>query len=41
MDSSLLDENYWDERYKTKSTGWDIGYASPAIINYAAGSIAK
>ncbi|WP_286897732.1 MULTISPECIES: methyltransferase domain-containing protein [Sphingobacterium] len=41
MDSSLLDENYWDERYKTQSTGWDIGYASPAIINYAAGSIAK
>ncbi len=41
MNSLLLDENYWDERYENEATGWDIGYASPAIINYAAASIAK
>jgi len=29
-----LNETYWSERYKNNQTGWDIGYASPAIINY-------
>lgn len=41
MNSSLLDGNYWDDRYKNKETGWDIGYASPAIVSYAEESIAK
>ncbi len=31
----MLDKNYWTERYKTNAIGWDIGYASPAIIEFA------
>lgn len=26
--------NYWNSRWEKKETGWDIGYASPAIVNY-------
>lgn len=26
--------NYWEERYQNKATGWDIGYPTPAIVNY-------
>jgi len=33
MDIDLSD-NFWDERYQTNNIGWDIGFASPAIINY-------
>lgn len=29
-----LDENYWSQRYEAKQTGWDIGYASPALMQY-------
>ncbi len=29
-----LDAEYWDERYKTQNSGWDIGYPSPAICKY-------
>ncbi len=29
-----LEADYWNQQYKNKSTGWDIGYASPAIIEY-------
>jgi SAM-dependent methyltransferase len=29
--SNSLDKNYWDERYRTGQTGWDIGYVSPAL----------
>lgn len=29
-----LDENYWSQRYESKQTGWDIGYASPALMQY-------
>ncbi|RYY14739.1 MAG: hypothetical protein EOO04_29740 [Chitinophagaceae bacterium] len=29
-----LDKNYWEERYKSNETGWDIGHASPALIDY-------
>ena len=25
---------YWDERWRNRQTGWDIGYASPAITDY-------
>lgn len=25
---------YWNNRYLTESTGWDIGYPSPAIASY-------
>ncbi|MDM1294014.1 methyltransferase domain-containing protein [Sphingobacterium sp. N143] len=41
MDILELDAAYWDERYKNRQTGWDIGYASPPIINYAEASIPK
>jgi SAM-dependent methyltransferase len=29
-----LNESYWTDRYKNNQLGWDIGYASPAIIDY-------
>jgi len=29
-----LNESYWTKKYLNGETGWDIGYASPAIINY-------
>lgn len=30
----LLNEEYWDDRYQSGETGWDIGYANPAIVEY-------
>ena len=27
--------NYWSTRYQNHETGWDIGFASPALITYA------
>lgn len=32
--SNELNQNYWDERYRTGQTGWDIGYASPPLTEY-------
>ena len=29
-----LDSSYWDGLYLSKQTGWDIGYASPSIVEY-------
>lgn len=29
-----LDANYWSARYSQGKTGWDIGQASPSLINY-------
>ncbi len=29
-----LDASYWDERYREKRMGWDIGYASPPLAHY-------
>lgn len=29
-----LDQSYWDLRWERNETGWDIGYASPAIAAY-------
>ncbi len=29
-----INKDFWDHRWETKATGWDIGYASPAITNY-------
>lgn len=29
-----LDANFWNERWKNQETGWDIGYASPAIVRF-------
>ncbi len=28
------EENYWTNRYKIESTGWDIGYASTPLKEY-------
>ncbi|MDP2452810.1 MULTISPECIES: methyltransferase domain-containing protein [unclassified Kaistella] len=33
-DQNNLGKNYWDERWETRQTGWDIGYSSPAIEEY-------
>jgi SAM-dependent methyltransferase len=30
-----FDESYWNERYRDNKTGWDIGYPSPALIEFA------
>ena len=27
-------EDYWNARYENQETGWDIGYAAPAICEY-------
>ena len=29
-----LTKNFWNNRYKNKETGWDIGYASTPLKNY-------
>jgi SAM-dependent methyltransferase len=34
MKISDLDETYWNERWEQDDTGWDVGYAAPAICNY-------
>lgn len=34
LDQKTLDKNYWEERWENQSTGWDIGYSSPAIEDY-------
>ncbi|MBP6047706.1 MAG: hypothetical protein KA530_11585, partial [Ferruginibacter sp.] len=31
-----LDREYWDAQWQNKTTGWDIGHASPAITEYMA-----
>ena len=27
-------KEYWKDRYRSKQTGWDVGYPSPPLINY-------
>ncbi len=34
MNSDIDSKDYWNNRYRTQSTGWDIGYASPAIVEF-------
>lgn len=29
-----LDETFWSSRYQKGATGWDVGYASPALYQY-------
>jgi SAM-dependent methyltransferase len=29
-----LKSDYWDHQYQNGRTGWDIGYAAPAIVEY-------
>lgn len=31
---SELNSEYWNQRYKEASTGWDLGGASPPIQHY-------
>jgi UDP-glucose 4-epimerase len=31
---TILDKNYWSDRYISGKTGWDIGFASNAISQY-------
>ncbi len=30
----VLDQNYWENQYKNKATGWDLGKVSPVIKEY-------
>lgn len=30
----MLDSNFWNKRYVDNETGWDIGHASPAIVDF-------
>ena len=32
-----LDADYWEQRWQAQQTGWDIGQASPPLMQYAAG----
>ncbi|WP_318640918.1 methyltransferase [Flavobacterium ardleyense] len=29
-----MDKSFWESRWQEKNTGWDIGYANPAISNF-------
>lgn len=29
-----LDRAFWESHWQSRNTGWDIGYASPAIVQY-------
>ena len=29
-----MDKSFWESRWQEKNTGWDIGYANPAICNF-------
>ncbi|MDR7129164.1 SAM-dependent methyltransferase [Algoriphagus sp. 4150] len=31
---AFLDKNYWTYRYSSGKTGWDIGFASPPLVQY-------
>ncbi|MEB2781006.1 SAM-dependent methyltransferase [Algoriphagus sp. C2-6-M1] len=31
---AFLDNNFWTERYSSGKTGWDIGFASPPLVQY-------
>lgn len=37
----MLDDAYWTERWVNGQTGWDIGYASPALMEFAYNNIPK
>ncbi len=36
-----LDAKYWEERYRSHQTGWDIGYANPALTEYFKSQVSK
>lgn len=37
----ILDQTYWTERWNTGQTGWDIGYPSPALLDFVFTHIRK
>jgi len=41
MEQKNSEEVYWSERWADGKTGWDIGYPSPALIEYARNNIPK
>ncbi len=34
MEVNKNEEKYWDKRYRDSNTGWDIGYANPALVSF-------
>jgi methyl halide transferase len=34
MDNTTLDKDFWNERWKTNDTGWDMGFVSPPLKEY-------
>lgn len=34
MKNNSFSQDFWNMRWKENQTGWDIGYASPAIVHY-------
>ncbi len=34
MNTPQFDDNYWNNRYRDETTGWDIGFVSPPIKDY-------
>jgi thiopurine S-methyltransferase len=30
----IIDRKYWEDQYLQNKTGWDIGYASPPLVDY-------
>ncbi len=37
----ILDDAYWQARWEAENTPWDIGHASPAIVDFVKANIAK
>lgn len=40
-EKNFLTYQYWEERYKDNLTGWDVGYPTPALIEYVINKIDK
>jgi SAM-dependent methyltransferase len=34
MSETILDADYWSNRYQQQQTGWDIGYGSTPLVEY-------
>ncbi len=37
----MSDKEYWEKRFQEGNTGWDIGYAAPALAEYVRGTQEK
>lgn len=31
---TVTDQSFWQDRWKNGQTGWDVGYATPALVEY-------